>query len=164
MSGQPLPPGGQSAHLSDRFHHDGAGSMSQERLLVMLYQRLLRDFDDAVEAMERRDYERSHFALLHAQKIVAELDDALDSDLWKGAAGLSQLYGYLLDLLVAANLRKDPRLVKECIALVAPVSEAWADAWTEVSTTAAHPGPRAAASSPPTDDGPEGQRLLDVRG
>jgi flagellar protein FliS len=149
----------------DRYHLDGNGSTSQERLLVLLYERLLRDLDDAVAAMERRDYEGSHFTLVHAQEIVAELDAALDPGAWEGATGMSQIYSYLLDLLVAANVRKDPRLVRECISLAAPLAEAWAEAWTEVSTTAARPGLRAAADPSHTaDDDPGDQRLLDVTG
>jgi flagellar protein FliS len=128
MSGTPPPPSWRHAELSNRYHLDGNGSMSQERLLVLLYERLLRDLDDAVAAMEHRDYEGSHFTLVHAQEIVAELDAALDPGAWEGATGMSQIYSYLLDLLVAANLRKDPRLVQECISLAAPLAEAWTEA------------------------------------
>jgi flagellar protein FliS len=101
---------------------------------------------------------------VHAQEIVAELDAALDPGAWEGATGMSQIYSYLLDLLVAANVRKDARLVRECISLVAPLAEAWAEAWTEVSATSEQPGPRAAAPPRRTDDDPGGQRLLDVTG
>jgi flagellar protein FliS len=163
MDGRPGAPDRMDRAL-DRYHLDGNGSTSQERLLVLLYQRLLRDLDDAVAALERRDYEGSHFTLVHAQEIVAELDAALDPGAWEGATGMSQIYGYLLDLLVAANLRKDARLVRESISLVAPLAEAWAEAWTEVATTAAPPGLRAASPPPRTDDDPGGQRLLDVTG
>jgi flagellar protein FliS len=122
--------------------------------VVLLYQRLQRDLDDALDAMASRDHERSHFALLHAQEIVAELDTALDADLWDGAAQLSQLYCYL---------RKDPRPVKECISVIAPVADAWAAAWVEVS---AAPPPPAAPPDAGSPDAPaaEGERLLDVTG
>ena len=130
---------------------------------MLLYQRLLRDLDEALDAMDSRDHERSHFALLHAQEIVAELDAALDADLWDGAAQLSQLYSYLLELLVDANLRKDTRPVRDCIALVTPVAEAWTEAWVEVSAAPPPPAARPDAGGP---DAPaaEGERLLDVTG
>jgi flagellar protein FliS len=131
--------------------------------VVLLYQRLQRDLDEALDAMASRDHERSHFALLHAQEIVAELDTALDPDAWDGAAQLSQLYGYVLELLVDANLRKDPRPVRECIAVIAPVADAWAAAWAQVSTAPAIAGVLHDDRGREDPD-PEGPRLLDVTG
>ena len=122
-----------------RFSADGAGSLSQERLLVMLYERLQRDLHTAIDAITAGDREASHRALLHAQEILAELDGALDRDVWDGADQLSAVYRFLMDRLVVANVRQDVASVRDCLRVVDPLVATWTDAWTPESTTPRFP-------------------------
>jgi flagellar secretion chaperone FliS len=127
-------PTGANRRPVDRFHADGAGSVSQGRLLVLLYERLLRDLDDAVVGMAARDRDRSHQALIHAQDIVSELDLALDSERWPGAETQSAIYRWLLTELIQANIDQDDVRVRQCRAVVAPLAEAWDEAWQRTSS------------------------------
>lgn len=144
-----------------RFLTDGS-TVSQGRLVVMLYDRLLRDLDDANVAMRDKDIPGSHKALVHAQEIIAELDGALDHDRWPGAAGLADLYRYLLDRLVAANVSNDRRAVLECRLVLAPLRDTWAEAWEQTSTAPAPAGVAAAAAMSAT--GPRVSVGLDLAG
>jgi flagellar secretion chaperone FliS len=101
---------------------------SPARLLVMLYDRLVRDLVLAEQALRTADLSKASSELLHAQQIVMELKTSLDLTAWEGAAGLADLYTWLYGELVAANLGKDPARVAECRAIVEPLREAWSAA------------------------------------
>jgi flagellar protein FliS len=129
----------------NKFVADGVGSTPQERLLVMLYDRLLRDLDDADRAIAAIEIPAAHDALTHAQDIVAELHSALDPARWDGADAMADLYTYLADLLGRANMAKSAALVAEARAVVAPLRDTWADAYAALTTVAASPLATAAA-------------------
>lgn len=121
----------------NRFVSDGVGSMAPGKLLVLLYDRMLRDLDEASSAIDRRDTVAAHGALTHAQDIVAELHSALDVDRWDGAAAMVDLYTYLADLLGRANVSKSMALVLEARSVVAPLRDTWAEAYAATTEAAA---------------------------
>ncbi len=104
---------------------------------MLLYERLLRDLDDATLAIRSAQHGAAHDALIHAQRIVEGLDLSLDRNAWSGASALSTIYEYLHRELVAANIAKDPRKVAACRQVVEPLVEAWRGAWNEIAEGAA---------------------------
>ena len=108
-------------------------TVSQERLLVLVYERLVRDLADADDAMERSDRNAAHAALIPAQDIGAELDAALDDSVWEAAGELSSIYHYLHGRLVQANLAMDRDALAEATAAVVPLLDAWTTAWQRLS-------------------------------
>jgi flagellar protein FliS len=116
-----------------RYRDDGV-SLSSERAVVMLYQRLERDLDDAADALRRGAPAEAHAPLIHAQEIVEALDGTLQRDAWVGAEALGSIYEHLLEQLVSANLAKDLDQVRHCRTIVGPLSEAWQQAWVEISS------------------------------
>ena len=70
-----------------KFRNDGK-SVSPERLIVLLYERLAGDLADAHAAIIDGDGERRHAMLLHAQEIIEELTYAVRPDVWEGGTGL----------------------------------------------------------------------------
>lgn len=107
---------------------------SPARLLTMLYDRLVRDLLLAVQALERQQPAAANEQLLHAQQIVLELQASLDPQAWDGAKGLSALYVFLYEQLVAANVGKDAAKVRACHELVEPLRQAWHEAALLLST------------------------------
>ena len=106
---------------------------SPERLITMLYDRLLVDLDSAEEAMVRGDRETAHRELGHAQAIVLELLASLEQESWSGGAGLAQLYVWMVRHLVNANIHQDTGALQHCRELVTPLRDAWRDAAIQTS-------------------------------
>ena len=100
-------------------------TMSPGRMIVALYERLAVDLERAERAIEEADPSTAHECLLHAQSIVSELHDSLDTERWPGARNLKDIYVFLLFELVAANVEKDAARVASCHALVVPLRDAW---------------------------------------
>jgi flagellar protein FliS len=119
--------------LRNRFHNDGVAALTQERLLLALYDRLLLDLDRAAEAIRERKPAEAHERLVHAQQILEELHMALDEGAWAGAMQLASLYLYAHDRLVDANLRKDLSPVMEVRSLIAPLAATWHEAYEQIS-------------------------------
>ena len=148
--------------MRERYLSDSVSTASPGRLLVMLYERLVLDLSKAELALrdsaahmsaahmsaanmsaanssDARTNENKVAAerLLHAQEIVLELNASLDASSWAGAAGLSQIYGYLLSELITANVNRDAEKVKACRELVEPLL----DAWRQAAAAAQEPAP-----------------------
>jgi flagellar secretion chaperone FliS len=118
-----------NAHTSrDRYMQDAVATASPARLLTMLYDRYVRDLTGAELAIIGGEYTEANAHLLHAQDIVMELRTTLDVSVWKDGAGLSELYSYMYQELVQANIRKDSDRVAAVRRLVEPLRDAWHEA------------------------------------
>lgn len=111
-----------------RYSSDNLSTASPARLLVMLYDRLVRDLVTAEQATRAGQFAVTTSELVHAQAIVLELRTSLDLDVWDGAAGLAALYTYLYSELVAASTKKDADKIVACRQLVEPLRDAWREA------------------------------------
>lgn len=121
-------PGPRQAALR-RYASDGASITSNERLVVMLYERLCADITVAAASMRDGRPGDAHGPLINAQEIVEALDTALDVDRWPDGVSLRALYDYVGGELVAANLSKDPGRLDACLSHVEPLRDAWREAW-----------------------------------
>jgi flagellar secretion chaperone FliS len=124
-NGIPMP---TSTMLRSRYVTDSVETMSPARLLVALYDRLALDLDRADAAIEQHDISGAHHALVHAQEIVSELLNTLDLDVWPAGAGLADVYQYVIERLVHANVHKDAHAVAECRSILEPLRDAWRQA------------------------------------
>ena len=135
------------ALLANRYQSDGMAMSSPQKLVVLMFERIEVDLGRAVDAIEGSRVEDAHRALINAQELVFELQLALDVEAWPEGAQLQSIYDYLLGLLVDANLRKSAELVQQAVALVAPLTESWAEAYRMVQTGEVSAEPTAVAAS-----------------
>jgi flagellar secretion chaperone FliS len=113
-----------------RYLSEAVETASPAARLVMLYDRLLLDLARAENACKDGKVPEAHHALVHAQQIVGVLSDTLDMSSWNGAQNLHDLYEYLYQELIGANLSKSATRVANCIAVVQPLAAAWREAAT----------------------------------
>lgn len=151
MSGFPFPSAaprsaaGSAAQLraaQARYQADAIMSAPPERLVTMLYDRLVLDLERGETAQRAGDWAEANTQLQHAQAIVAELNASL-TDAWQGSAGLRAVYTFVTTTLIGANIGRDPERTRACRDLVAPLRDAWHEAAQQVATA-----PAASASLP----------------
>ena len=118
---------GAAAKLN-AYNRDAVLSASPVRLLTMLYDRLVLDLTRGEAALGAESWPVAWENLRHADQIVAELASTLKLDAWDGADGLLQLYTYVTDLIVTANIERDAAPVREAIMLLEPLRDAWHEA------------------------------------
>ncbi|MDQ1113063.1 flagellar protein FliS [Microbacterium testaceum] len=112
------------ARAQQEYLEQQVSSATPERLVTMLYDRLLVDVERARAAQESGDWPSAGTYLTHAQAIIAELNGSLD-DGWDGSDGLRGLYTYITGRLIVANVGRDTAATQECATLIAPLREAW---------------------------------------
>jgi flagellar protein FliS len=112
----------------NRYATDSIMSASPMRLLTMLYDRLLLDLSRAEAAHATRSWAVASSNLLHAQDIVAELSSSLKVDAWDGGERLLALYTYVTSALIEGNVHRNLESIRECIALLEPLRQAWHEA------------------------------------
>lgn len=113
------------AAIRNRYASEAIITASPAKLLLMLFDRLVRDLLAAEQALRDEDLGRASSELVHAQDILFELRNTLDVTAWEGGPALAQLYSYLRAELVAANLRKDRDQVVQVRELVEPLRDTW---------------------------------------
>lgn len=126
----------------NKFLADGVATTTNERLVVLLFERMLRDLDEGAAAIGRKDIGGAHEAIVHAQDIVSELQLAVDPNSFEGAEGLVQLYVWLGAQLLKANLQKDPLALAEARQVAAQLHQAWSEAY---DATRRQPAPTVAS-------------------
>lgn len=113
------------AQLRNRYAREAVTTATPSQLVVMLYDRLLKDFTVAETAIAARDIQGSHSALMHAQDIVHELDSSLDISVWRDGEALKRLYEYVIYELTQANMEKDAVHVQNARDVIEPIRDAW---------------------------------------
>ena len=125
-----------SAAARRQYANDGTGVVSNERLLIMLFERLDRDLAHAASHCALGDRTAVHETLTHAQDILYELIGNLDTDAWDGAAALQEVYVFCVNEIIDANLHQDATRINRCRELLQPIAEAWREASIEANNVA----------------------------
>ncbi|NMA61928.1 MAG: flagellar export chaperone FliS, partial [Firmicutes bacterium] len=94
-------------------------------LLLMLFDGAIRFARQGQEHMEKGEIEQANFKLIRAQDIVNELILSLNLEVGEIAQNLQQLYTYIYDLLVQANIKKSAEKVDEAINMLTELRDTW---------------------------------------
>ncbi len=119
-----------------RYREQAILSASPERLVVMLYDRLLLDVERGEAALTAGDFTAANEQLQHAQAIVTELASTLNVEAWEGAADLAALYAHLQTELVTANIKRDAAKAAHCKGIVSQLRDAFRGAAEKVAGAA----------------------------
>lgn len=121
----------------ERFVNGGLLTTSAPKVLVMAFERLDRDLLEAIGAIEKRDIEAAHLAFVHAQDIITELRLMIDVNAWEHARTIDEIYRFVWDLLVQANVRKSIEQANQARRLLAELGSAFAQAAAQVAAPTA---------------------------
>jgi len=111
---------------SQAYKKAAVNTMDQGALILMLYDGALRFLRAGLIKLEAEDLEGSHNNLLRAKDIVAELMSSLNLDSsGEIGANLKDLYSYIYNRLIDANVNKDAELVREAISLLNELRGGW---------------------------------------
>ncbi len=101
---------------------------SREKLVVMLYDGIIRFLGQAEAAWAASDVVGTHNSLIRAQDIIVELMSTLNREAGgQIAENLYLLYDYMKFRLVEANIKKDMAPIAEVKHLVTELRGAWAE-------------------------------------
>lgn len=108
------------------YQQTAVSTISPEKLVVMLYEGLIRYLQQARIAIEAGRHADKARHLNNAQAVVIELRNSLDHEVGGAiAANLEALYNYIFQECVNALIASDVRPVDNCLRVLAPLLNAW---------------------------------------
>ena len=109
-----------------RYREADLGSMSPEKMIVALYERLCRDLEDARTSLAAGDRPAANTAVTHAQAIISELRGALDHEVGgEISRNLDALYEFAFQELLNVLVDTDPVHLDNCTNVLTPLLESW---------------------------------------
>ena len=99
---------------------------SPAELTLMLYDGAIKFGNIAKSGMEEKDIQKAHTNVIKVQKIIEEFRNTLDHK-YPIADELDNVYAYLLERLVEANMKKDPTIMEEVIGHLRSMRDTWAE-------------------------------------
>lgn len=116
----------------NRYSHNAyfqtqINTASPEELTLMLYNGCLKFLKQGLHEMNDRNFELKNVSLNKAVNIIDELIITLDMN-YEISQSLSQLYVYIKELIIRANVKLEGEPLQESIGLVTELRDTWAEA------------------------------------
>ena len=96
-------------------------------ITVMLFEEAAKNINAAIRAVNAKNIQESHNAILKAENIYLALNGFL-SEQFAVSKNLSLIYEYLARRLVEANARKDTGILKEVLEFTLEFRDTWRQA------------------------------------
>ncbi|MCX7822506.1 MAG: flagellar export chaperone FliS [Syntrophobacterales bacterium] len=111
---------------ADIYRKTQAETISPMRLVVMCYEAIVKDLQEAKKFHQERNIEALYDKVRHAQDLITELLIGLDYE--QGgeiAVNLGRIYNFILRQLIAVNTRTSPEYYDPLIEIMSDLKEAW---------------------------------------
>lgn len=116
----------QKPNTSNQYLKTQVMTASPEQLQLMLYDGAIRFGEQARQAIEEHDVERSYQAIGRVEKIVMEMASSMRDDLApETCANMRRLYMFCYDRLVQANTKKNLDALDEALEVLRHLRETW---------------------------------------
>ena len=107
-----------------QYNNNKVMTASPAELTLMLYEGAIKFCNVAELAIEDNDIEKAHNNIVKAQRIVDYLRQTLDMK-YAVAQDFENIYSYLSQRLIEANIRKDKDILKEVNGHLHSVRDTW---------------------------------------
>lgn len=95
-------------------------------LTLMLYEGAIKFCNMAIIGIEEGNIEKSHSNIMKTQNIITEFRSTLNFK-YKVAKDFENVYQYLSDRLVEANIKKDKEILEEVLGYLRIMRDTWKD-------------------------------------
>lgn len=101
---------------------------SKDQLLLMLVDGAVKFSKVAKQAIEKKNIKDAHNAITRTEDIFTELRASLDVSAGEWAKQMFEIYGFINEKLVEANIKKDVQIIDEIIPLIEEIRDIWYEA------------------------------------
>lgn len=113
----------------NQYQQTQVSTSSPEKLLLMLYDGAINFTRIALDKMEKNDIAGKGKFIGKAQAIVSELMNTLNHEVGgEISRRLEQLYIYLIDEYLAANINNSPRSLENTLKILTMLRDTWIEA------------------------------------
>lgn len=110
---------GYAAYASNRIL-----TATPAELTLMLYEGAVKFCNIAIEAVEKHDISKAHTNIVKVENIIAEFRATLNHK-YPVAEDFENVYAYLDQRLVEANIKKDADILKEILEHLRTMRDTW---------------------------------------
>ena len=108
------------------YQESAVTTQSKGRLIVLLYDGAIKFMKLAIKELEANNYEAKGQYINKAQDIINELNAVLDLNAGgEIATNLRKLYCFMNSRLSEANIKRDPKMIREVIELMEELNQSW---------------------------------------
>lgn len=100
---------------------------SKEDLTLLLYEGAIKFCNQALVAIEKKDYIKANILIIRVEDIIREFQMTLDRS-YEVSRYFDSMYDYMYRRLVEANIQKDPGILKEILDLIREFRDTWKEA------------------------------------
>lgn len=93
-------------------------------LTLMLYEGAIKFCNIAIMGVEKKDIQKAHTNIRKVQNIIAEFRATLNHS-YPVAKDFENVYSYLSDRLVEANIKKDKEILEEVLVHLRTMRDTW---------------------------------------
>ncbi len=108
------------------YQNNSVTTQSKGRLIILLYDGAIKFMKLAIKELEANNYEAKGQYIIKAQNIINELNAVLDINAGgEIATNLRKLYCFMNSRLSEANVKRDPKMIREVIELMEELNHSW---------------------------------------
>lgn len=97
---------------------------SPAELTLMLYEGAIKFCNIAIVAIENKDYAKANTNIQKAERIIGEFQATLDFK-YPVAKDFDNVYSYLMQRLIRANIKKDIEILEEVLGHLRTMRDTW---------------------------------------
>ena len=97
---------------------------SPAELTLMLYEGAIKFCNIAIAAIEKKDIEKAHMNIIKVENIITEFQATLNHK-YEVSKDFDNVYRYLQDRLMEANLKKDAAVLEEVLGHLRTMRDTW---------------------------------------
>lgn len=108
----------------DAYAKNKIMTASPAELTLMLYEGAIKFCNIAIVAVEEKNIEKAHTNITKVENIITEFLSTLDHK-YEVAKDFENVYNYLMDRLVEANIKKDKEILEEVLTHLRTMRDTW---------------------------------------
>ena len=111
------------------YKNNSVNFSSKEQMLIMLLDGAVKFAKRGKLAIRDKDVKLAHESITRTQDIFTELKVTLDTSAGEWAKQMFQVYSFINEKLLQANIKKDEAIMDEVIPLIEEVRNIWNEAY-----------------------------------
>ena len=111
------------------YKNNSVNFASKEQMLLMLLDGAVKFAKRAKLAIQENNIKLAHDSIIRTQDIFTELKVTLDTSVGEWAKQMFNIYSFINERLLQANIKKDEAIMDEVIPLIEEVRNTWNEAY-----------------------------------
>lgn len=106
------------------YANNKVATASQSDLTLMLYEGAIKFCNLGIEGIEEKNFNKAHTNIMKVERIIEEFQASLNHS-YPVAKDFDNVYSYLMQRLIQANMKKDKEILVEVLGHLRTMRDTW---------------------------------------